>query len=51
MKLPVVGYSGHRKGEKAENLFSKSFRDTTMQSQKLLRVSQMAPSHYDKDLK
>lgn len=30
MKLPVVGYCGHRKGEKAENMFAKNYRDTTL---------------------
>ena len=30
MKLPIVGYGGHRKGEKAENMFAKNYRDTTI---------------------
>jgi hypothetical protein len=30
MKLPIVGYCGHRKGETAENMFAKSYRDTTI---------------------
>ena len=30
MKIPVVGYGGHRKGEKAENLYAKNYRDTAI---------------------
>jgi hypothetical protein len=30
--LPVVGYTGHRKGVKGENIFGKSFRNGTIQS-------------------
>ena len=30
MRLPVVGYGGHRKGEKAENMFAKNYRETTL---------------------
>ena len=26
MRLPIVGYAGHRKGEKAENMFAKNYR-------------------------
>lgn len=32
MKLPVVGYGGHRKGFESENMFAKNFRDTTIQA-------------------
>ena len=34
MKLPVVGYGGHRKGYQSENMFAKNFRDSTLQAQK-----------------
>jgi len=27
MKIPIVGYTGHRKGEKAENIFGKNYRN------------------------
>ena len=30
MTLPIVGYSGHRKGEKSENVFAQSFRHAAM---------------------
>lgn len=30
MRLPIVGYAGHRKGEKAENMFAKNYRQTTI---------------------
>lgn len=30
MKLPVVGYGGHRKGFNSENYFAKDFRQTQM---------------------
>lgn len=48
MKLPVVGYSGHRKGEKAENMYSKNFRDTTLATQKNLRAATLTQSAYYK---
>jgi hypothetical protein len=30
--VPVVGYGGHRRGDRSQNLFGKSFRDTAIQS-------------------
>jgi len=30
--IPVVGYGGHRRGDRSQNFFGKSFRDTTIQS-------------------
>ena len=30
MKIPVVGYGGHRKGETAENMYAKNYRDTAI---------------------
>lgn len=30
MKIPIVGYAGHRKGEKAENMYAKNYRDTAI---------------------
>ena len=38
MKLPVVGYTGHRKGEKAENIYAKNYRDSTLQAAQNLRA-------------
>jgi len=37
MRLPIVGYGGHRKGEASENMFAKSYRDSTLQAQRNLR--------------
>ena len=37
MRLPIVGYGGHRKGEKAENMFAKNYRDTTLQAARIKR--------------
>ena len=30
--IPIAGYAGHRKGEVAENLFGKCFRDISIKS-------------------
>ena len=32
IRIPVVGYTGHRKGEKSENVFAKNYRDTSIQA-------------------
>ena len=48
MKLPICGYSGHQKGEKSENMYSKNFRDITMQSTNNLRNVKMSKSFYIK---
>lgn len=37
MVVPVVGYGGHRRGDRSQNFFGKSFRDTTIQSKYLER--------------
>ena len=37
MRIPVVGYTGHRKGERAENVFAKNFRETSFESVRNLR--------------
>ena len=37
MVIPVVGYGGHRRGDRSSNFFGKSFRDTTIQSKALER--------------
>ena len=44
MRLPIVGYAGHRKGERAENMFAKNYRETTMQTHKVLRATLTKPS-------
>ena len=35
--LPIAGYGGHRRGDKSQNFFGKSFRDSSLQSKKLQR--------------
>lgn len=37
MVVPVVGYGGHRRGERSQNFFGKSFRETTIKSKCLER--------------
>lgn len=37
MIIPISGYSGHRRGEKSQNFFGKSFREVSFQSKKLQR--------------
>ena len=37
MVIPVVGYGGHRRGDRAQNFFGKNFRETTIQSKYLER--------------
>ena len=36
--IPIAGYGGHRRGDRSQNYFGKSFRDTTIQSKKLERT-------------
>lgn len=35
--IPVVGYGGHCRGNRSQNFFGKSFRDTTIQSKSIER--------------
>ena len=37
MVIPIAGYSGHRRGDKSQNFFGKSFREVSLQSKKLQR--------------
>ena len=37
MVVPVVGYGGHRRGDRSQNYFGKSFRETTIKSKCLER--------------
>ena len=37
MVIPIVGYGGHRRGDKSQNFFGKSFRDSSLQSKRLQR--------------
>jgi hypothetical protein len=44
MRLPIVGYCGHRKGEKAENMFARSYRENTINAKRNLRKTLALPS-------
>ena len=35
--LPISGYGGHRRGDRCQNFFGKSFRESSLQSKKLQR--------------
>ena len=35
--IPIAGYTGHRKGETAENLFGKCFREVSLKSKVIER--------------
>lgn len=37
MVLPIAGYSGHQRGDKAQNYYGRTFRDAAIQSKKLER--------------
>ena len=37
MVLPIAGYGGHRRGDRSQNFFGKSFRQSSYQSKKLER--------------
>jgi len=37
MVVPVCGYAGHRRGDRSQNFFGKSFRETSVQSKFLER--------------
>jgi hypothetical protein len=39
LSIPVVGYTGHRKGERAENVFAKNFRETSFEAVGRMRVN------------
>lgn len=41
--IPIVGYGGHRRGDRSQNYFGKSFRDTTIQSKRLERNLRTGP--------
>ena len=44
MRLPIVGYCGHRKGEKSENMFAKNYRETTLMATQNLRKTLNSPT-------
>jgi hypothetical protein len=38
VKIPIVGYRGHRVGYKAQNFYGKNFRDCAIQSKMVQRM-------------
>lgn len=46
MRVPIVGYGGHRKGETSENMFAKNYRETTFQTIKNMRGLKEIPDNY-----
>lgn len=44
MKIPVVGYTGHRKGEVAENMFAKNFRESGFEAVRNMRIAKHTTS-------
>jgi len=36
--IPVVGYTGHRMGNRAQGFFGKNFRDCTIQSRNIQKA-------------
>lgn len=36
--IPIAGYSGHQRGDKAQNYYGRTFRDTAIQSKRLERT-------------
>jgi len=35
MIIPITGYGGHRRGDRSQNFFGKSFREDSLLSKKL----------------
>jgi len=47
MRIPVVGYTGHRKGETSENMFAKNFRESGFEAVRNMRIAkQTTTSNY-----
>ena len=40
MRIPVVGYTGHRMGYKSQNFYGKNFRDCAIQSRFVHQMAQ-----------
>ena len=38
MKLPVVGYTGHRMGYRSQNFYGKNFKDSSIQSKVITKM-------------
>lgn len=40
VRIPIVGYQGHRMGYKSQNFYGKTFRDCSIQSKMVQRMAQ-----------
>ena len=40
MKIPVVGYTGHRMGYRSQNFYGKNFKDCSIQSKVISKMAQ-----------
>lgn len=40
VKIPVVGYTGHRMGYRSQNFYGKNYRDCSIQSKMVQRMAQ-----------
>jgi hypothetical protein len=40
LSIPIAGYSGHQRGDKSQNYYGRTFRDSAMQSKRLQRTIQ-----------
>lgn len=40
VKIPIVGYQGHRMGYQSQNFYGKTFRDCSIQSKMVQRMAQ-----------
>lgn len=40
VQIPVVGYTGHRMGQKSQNFYGKNYRDCAIQSKMVQRMVQ-----------
>jgi hypothetical protein len=39
VKIPISGYQGHRMGYQSQNFYGKTFRDATIQSKMIQRMT------------
>ena len=40
MRVPVVGYTGHRMGYRSQNFYGKNFKDCSIQSKVISKMAQ-----------
>tara|TARA_B110000503_G_C7087417_1_gene387934 strand:- start:127 stop:684 length:558 start_codon:yes stop_codon:yes gene_type:complete len=45
LAIPISGYAGHKRGDRSQNFFGKSFREQSLQSKKLQRELSSPSNH------